>query len=210
MTQRARTHEAKDQRRRAFLAAALEEFFEGGFTASTMDDIAGRAGFSKGTLYLYFDSKEDLFVQLIQSIAMPNVERIERIAESIESAPAALRALLSMAPTLVRESELPRIVKVLIAESGAFPEVVQGYREQVLDRVLAAVARILERGHDTGELAVRDAQLTARLAIAPILLSAIWRVVFETDDDRVDLDALFGLHADTLLRGLSGAEGEIS
>lgn len=203
MTRRARTQEAKNQRRQALLQAALEEFFESGFVAARMADIARRAHLSKGTLYLYFSSKEELFVELIRSIAMPNVERIERISESIESAPRAIRALLAMAAVMVRESHLPRIIKVLIGESGAFPQVVQGYREQVLDRVLAAMTRILERGHQAGELRVPDPQLTARLVVAPIVFSAIWRVVFETDDDRIDLDTLFGLHAELLIRGLS-------
>ncbi len=204
---RARSEQAKDKRRRALLAAALEEFFARGFTAARMEDVARRAGLSKGTLYLYVDSKQELFVELIRTIAMPKVERIEQIADSIENSHEAIRTILAVAAVMVRESPLPRVVKVLIAESGAFPEVVRSYREQVLDRVFAALARILERGRAAGELKIRNADLAVRLVVAPIIFSAIWRVVFETgDEDRLDLESLYQLHADTLLHGLSATD----
>ena len=61
MMKRARSDEAKDERRAQLLDAALDEFFEKGFSAARMDDIARRAKLSKGTLYLYFDSKKAMF-----------------------------------------------------------------------------------------------------------------------------------------------------
>ena len=205
---RARTSEAKGERRQALLKAALDEFFERGFTAARMDDIARRAGLSKGTLYLYFDSKEALFTALVDTIAVPNVERIEGMVITLPSATEALRALMAFAPRMIRETPLPRVAKVLIADAGAFPDVVRRYRSQVIDRVLAAVAGVLERGRAAGEFTVDDPQLTARLVVAPIILSAIWRVVFETDSETpIDLDALFALHETMLLRALSAEAG---
>lgn len=204
---RARTSQAKDQRRQAMLNAALDEFFERGFTAARMDDIARRAGLSKGTLYLYFESKEALFGALIDSIALPNVTRMEEFLAAAPSARAALHALMGFLPQLIRDTPVPRIAKVLIADAGAFPEVVQRYRHQVIDRILAAVTALLERGRDSGELVVDDPRLTARLVVAPVAFSAIWRVVFETDPAaRVDLDALFATHERMLLRALGMAD----
>ena len=201
---RARTIEAKDARRRAVLNAALDEFFERGFTAARMDDIARRAGLSKGALYLYFDSKEELFSGLVETIAMPNLERVEQLVGTTRSPTEAIRLLMAFAPRLIVGSPLPRIVKVLIADSGAFPEVVRDYRRQVIDRVLGAIARLLERGRATGEFQVDDPHLAARLVVAPIVLSAMWRVVFETDPEaQVDVEALFALHEQFLLRALS-------
>lgn len=204
---RARTAEAKLKRRRALLEAALDEFFERGFAAARMDDIAARAGLSKGTLYLYFDSKEALFLALVESVALPNVVQMEHLLARAPSATAALRQLMAFLPHLVRRTPLPHIVKVLIGDAGTFPATAQRYRHEVVDRVLAAVAAVLRRGHDSGELRVDDAELTARLVIAPVLMSAVWRVVFESDPGaRVDLDALFAAHEAMLLRAL-GAEG---
>ncbi|NIA68267.1 TetR/AcrR family transcriptional regulator [Pelagibius litoralis] len=201
---RARTPAAKDERRQALLKAALDEFFDRGFTAARMDDIARRAGLSKGALYLYFDSKDALFIALIETVAAPNVEKVEHLAAAAPSATAALHALTGFMPHLIRETPLPRVVKVLLADAGAFPDVVRRYRSQVIDRVLAAIAAVLERGKRSGELAVDDPKLTARLVVAPVLLSAIWSVVFEIDPEaRVDLDALFALHKKMLLHALA-------
>ena len=103
---------------------------------------------------------------------------------------------------------MPRVAKVLIADSGAFPDVVQRYRRQVVDRVLAAVAGLLERGHAAGEMVIDEPPLTARLVVAPIIMSAIWRVVFETETEAgIDLNALFALHERLLLRALSAGDG---
>lgn len=204
---RARTAEAKDQRRQRLVEAALDEFSERGFAAARMEDIASRAGLSKGTLYLYFDSKEGLFEELIDTIAVPNVERIEELARAAPSATQAIEAFLEVAGQLVRESKLPRVVKTLIADSGAFPELVSRYRTDVLDRVLAAFAGVLARAHEAGELEIEDPDLTARLVLAPVVFSAIWSVVFETPEERdqgsgVDVGRLLALHRRNLLTAL--------
>ena len=104
---RARSDEAKDERRQALLGAALDEFFEKGFTATRMDDIARRAKLSKGTLYLYFDSKEAMFRSLIESFALPNLAKIEQITTSAGSLRDALSGLASFVPLLIRHSEMP-------------------------------------------------------------------------------------------------------
>ena len=205
--QRARSDEAKDERRQAFLNAALDEFFDRGFTAARMDDIARRAGVSKGALYLYFDSKEALFAALVETVAVPNLEIIERSVAEAPSAVEAIRAMLRLAPYLIRTSDLPRLMKVLVGDSRAFPDVVTRYRQDVIDRVMGAVISMLARGRDNGEFEIADPQLTARLVAAPSLFSAMWRVVFEHDPEaRVDLDALFALHERMLLKGLGAQE----
>ena len=205
MQQRARTEEAKDQRRQALLAAALDAFFERGFSATRMEDIAARAGVSKGALYLYFPSKEALFTALVDVYALPNVERIEAAASAAPNATAAIDAFISLAPRLVRETAVPKIMKILIADAPAFPEIVNDYRRNVVERGLGLFAGILERAKKTGEFDIDDPQLTARIVIAPMLLSAVWHVVFERNDPKatVDLEALFALHGEMLLRALT-------
>ena len=78
--QRARTDADKDDRRQALIAAALDEFYERGFAAARMDDIARRAKLSKGALYLYFDSKEALFQAVTESFILPHIEMVEAAA----------------------------------------------------------------------------------------------------------------------------------
>ncbi len=204
---RARTDEAKEARRLAFLTAALDEFFERGFAAARMDDIAARAGFSKGTIYLYFDSKEALFTALVEAYALPNIARFEAAAKNAGGGLSTICAFMKFAPTIIRETPVPKLAKVLIGDAPAFPEMATAYRKQVVDRVLGMVAGSLKQAKDAGEIEIDDPALTARIVVAPIILSAVWRIVFEHDSKaRVDLDALFALHEKMLMRALGAGE----
>ncbi len=202
--QRARTQEAKEERRNALLTAALDEFYERGFTAARMDDIAQRAGLSKGSIYLYFDSKDALFTALVNEFALPNVERLELITSQAESAADAIHLMMTFAPTLVRETVVPKIIKILIADAPAFPNTVTTYRKNVVERGLGLLTNILRHAADRGEFKIADPNLTARILIAPVILSAIWSVLFEHDKDAVvDVKALFALHEKMILTALS-------
>jgi AcrR family transcriptional regulator len=201
---RARTEEAKDKRRLALMTAALDEFFEKGFSAARMDDIAKRAGLSKGAIYLYFDSKEALFTSLVDAFAIPNIERIEQAAEAAGSAMAAIEAMMRLAPVFIRETPVPKIMKILIADAPAFPEMVTAYRKKVVERVLGAITNALKKAKENGEIDIGDPALTARLVVAPIVMSGIWRILFEHDPKaKVDLEALFALHEQILKRALA-------
>jgi AcrR family transcriptional regulator len=205
---RARTDEAKDARRQALLDAALEEFFDRGFSAARTHDIAQRAGLSKGTLYLYFDSKEAVFAELIESLTSPNLARIEEIAETATSVLDAIDRFTEFAPHLVRTSDLPRLLKVLIGDSQYFPDTLKGYREKVLDRVLGAIGSVLEAAKARGEIEIGDPHLAARLVIAPVVFSGLWQAMFSADPEaEVDLEALFREHARLLRRGMEPRGG---
>ncbi len=207
-TKRARSDEAKDQRRGVLLSAALDEFYERGFSAAKMDDIARRAGVSKGALYLYYDSKEALFSALVELVALPNLERIEAAMESAPPGLAALRTMTRMAPVLIQHTNLPRLMKVLVSDAFTFPDVVVAYREKVIDRMLALLTRTLDRAMNEGEIVRCDPSLLARLVVAPVVLSGLWQVVFNTvKETDVDLGALFSLHADLLERALKTQGG---
>jgi AcrR family transcriptional regulator len=204
---RARTPQAKDERRQALLTAALDEFFERGFSAARMDDIAARAGLSKGALYLYFDSKDALFTSLIEEFAVPNIERVEAIASQATSAEEALREFTRFAPTLIRESSIPKIMKVLVANAPAFPETATAYRKKVVERGLGVIAGVLAKAKSSGEFTLDDPALAARLVAAPVIFSALWRILFEHDSEaQLDVEALLDLHVRTLIRGLTAEE----
>ena len=201
--QRARTETDKNRRRELLLTAALDEFYERGFAAARMEDIARRAALSKGTLYLYFESKDDLFRALIQQHAVPNIASIEAMSHAAPSFESALGAIASFAPQLIRHSQLPKLMKVLAADSHNFPDVIQSYRTEVIERGLSAIANALERAAASGEIQVEDAPLMARLVIAPMVLSMLWQALFaETDDEPIDLERLFAMHAANLKRAL--------
>ena len=201
---RARSDEAKDERRQELLSAALDEFYEKGFAATRMSDIAKRAGLSKGTLYLYFDSKEDLFRGLMETLASPNLDVIEEIIEQSGSLKEALSGISRFAPVLIQHTDLPRLMKVLVGDSQMFPELVSTYRHEMVERVLAIIAGMLRRAHETGEAVVDNPELTARILIAPIVLSALWQAIFNSRSEaEIDLSQLFRIHERMMLNALT-------
>ncbi|MGV6801583.1 MAG: TetR/AcrR family transcriptional regulator [bacterium] len=198
------TNTAKDERRQQLIEAALDEFYERGFMAARMEDIAARAGLSKGTLYLYFNSKEELFRALITTLAIPNLDMIDTIAKNAPSFDEALNQLSIFAPKMLRHSRLPKLMKVLIGDSQNFPDIIDDYRQNIIERILGHIAALLERSQRRGEIHIEDAALTARLIIAPIALSGIWQAVFATDSRHdIDLDTLFRLHIEILKKALT-------
>lgn len=200
---RARSNAAKDERRQVLLSAALDEFFEKGFAATRMDDVAKRAGLSKGTLYLYFNSKDALFQGLVESLASPNLEIVQQITEQAGSLKDALFGIRQFAPVLIRQTALPRLMKVLIGDSQLFPKMVRAYREELIEQVLSMLASLLRRADQNGEAKVQNPELTARLIMAPIIFSAMWQAVFnQKSEAEVDLDQLFAIHEEMMLKAL--------
>lgn len=206
---RARSPERKEQRRQALLDAALDTFFLKGFALARMEDIAQAAGVSKGTIYLYFDSKEAIFKALVETIALPNLSQLQSLLEADIPLEAALDSLATLLPEIVSRTSLPKLAKILIADSQAFPDMVSYYREQVVDRVLLALTRLLERAQERGEIRRVNAALTARLVISPVLFSVIWKTVFEpVGRDSLNIESLLALHVGYLKLGLGLSAGE--
>lgn len=200
---RARSNQAKGERRALLLKAALDEFFEKGFSAARMSDIARRADLTKGTLYLYFESKQALFKALIEQLAAPNLDHMAMLASSAPTFSEAMDRLASFAPVLIGQSDMPRLMKVLIGDSHSFPDIILAYREEVLGRLFSIIAKALERARQAGEIECEDTQLTARLIVAPVALSGVWHALFGQDKaEAIDLKKLFRMHADYMRRAL--------
>ena len=187
------------------LAAALRIFSEKGFAATRLDDVAREVGVSKAALYLYFESKQAIFEALVRSAVIPNVERLERmVAEWRGSTGELLSHLVEAIARIVIESEIAAFPKLIIAEASNFPDLARFYRSQVIERVLGLLASIVRRGIDRGEFRPTDPHLAARLVIAPVLFSAIWKTCFARHDAApFDPAPLLRLHVDMLLKGLA-------
>jgi AcrR family transcriptional regulator len=177
---------------------------ERGFAATRIDDIAARAGVSKGTVYLYFPSKQAVFEALVRQSVLPNVERL--IGETarpdmpvLEILPRLLRAIMQT----VAGSSLMQFPRLIIAESPQFPELAQFWRETVIDRMLGVVSGLIERGIAAGEIRPVDPKDAARLMIAPLLMAVIWSTTFVRPDESFDLGIFIDRHLDIYLRGLA-------
>ena len=198
----------KDARPQEILEAALQVFAEKGFAAARMDEIAQRARVSKGTIYLYFESKEAVFRALIQATLVRRVTDLVALVRDHKGPIAPLlRELLMRLGHFLSTSDLVMLPKMVIAEAGNFPDLARIYREEVVERGLALFGGLLQTGMDRGEFRKVPVQHAVRLCMAPLLLAAIWRTTFAPiDREPYDYAGLIEAHVSTLLRGLQPEE----
>jgi AcrR family transcriptional regulator len=199
----------KQARPQEILDAALACFAERGFAASRMDDIAERAGVTKGTIYLYFENKDAVFKALVrESIGAQLATVLENVRAYEGPSRELLRLILTVLGQFARTSDRVVLPKILIAEAGNFPELARFYREEIIDKGLSVMSGAIARGIERGEFRNVNPQHAARLCIAPILLAIFWRTTFAQFDAKpYDYQGFVETHLDVLLRGLA-ADGE--
>lgn len=195
----------KDFRPAELLEAALDVFFEKGFAAARLEDIAARAGVSKGTIYLYFQSKEDVFEALVRSIPQPNIEQLRALAaDTLVPADVMLRRVLTFMGGLLREGRMAMFPRLVIGEGGRFPKLAEAYKREVISRGVSVISSIIERGIAEGRFRKVDPIHAAYGAVSPVLFVAIWRTTFEHFDiSPLDGAAFVEQHIDTFLRGIT-------
>jgi len=194
----------KEARPSELMAAALGLFVEKGFAATRLEEVALRAGVAKGTLYLYFDSKEALFRAVIQEGILPVVAEGEAIAARHAGSSAdLLERLLENWWTRVGQTDYAGIPKLMVAESRNFPEVAQFYYENVIRRGRALIGAALERGMDSGEFRRVDVETCIEVVIAPILMLLIWRFSMGScQNNQAEPRQYLAVHMDLLRQGL--------
>ena len=186
------------------LAAALASFAERGFAATRLDDVAARAGVTKGTLYLYFRNKQELFEAVVSQELVPTIELAEAMVANATAPSLVLIEQLVGLFSQIMKSSLSAIPKLVLTEAGNFPDLARFYLEEVVDRGMSLLRRILERGVEAGELRPVAAESAVMCVIAPLLLGILWRHSFERHAGRpLDIDALCRTHLDLLRRGLA-------
>jgi AcrR family transcriptional regulator len=193
-----------EDRPREICAAALDVFSEKGFAAARLDEIARRAGVSKGTLYLYFKDKEDLFRAVVRDAIAPNVVAITSTIATLDAPfPAVVRAFL--AGFAEREARLPigAVAKMVVGESRNFPELARVWHDEVASKAIGALAVFIEGAQKRGEVRGGDPRLYAFSLMGPMVLGALWRATLvPAGGQPLDIDALAKQHAETVLEGL--------
>jgi len=193
-----------DERPREICAAALEVFAEKGFAAAKLDEIARRAGVSKGTLYLYFMDKQELFRAVVRSAIVPNIEAITSAVSAL-NAPVSDVVRMFLDEFAEREARLPvgAVAKIVIGESRNFPELARVWHDEVASRAIGALAAFVERAQQRGEVRAGDPRLYAFSLVGPMVLGALWRATLvPAGGQPLDLEALAKQHAETVLSGL--------
>lgn len=197
----------KEARPAEIIAAAYAVFSEHGYAAARLEDVAARAGVSKGALYLYFETKQDLFEAVVREAVAPNLDALTQLVEAHQGPCADLiRALFARLAALADATPLGGLVKLVVSESRNFPDVARIWHERLVSRALPLLAGVVAEGQRRGELRPGDPRHAAFSLVAPLLLGVLWRETFEPVGGRpLDLPALVGQHVETVLAGL-GAE----
>ncbi len=193
-----------DARPSEILAAALALFSEKGFSSSRMEDVAARAGVSKGAIYLYFPDKFALLKALVQQAIGGQIDLAARLVDRLEGPVAPLIAqMVRMFVLRVETTDLPSIIKLVISESRAHPEIGRFYLDNVIMVAMPLLERLIGKGVASGEFRAADPRLTVKCLLGPMLLSAVWRSVFEPlGAEQLDVAALAEQHLDIFLKGL--------
>jgi AcrR family transcriptional regulator len=186
------------------LEAALDVFVARGFAATRMDDIAAHAGVSKGTIYLYYPSKQAIFEALVRANLIPTLERAEALLTAPGgSAAAKLRQILGFMGEAIANPRLVAIPKLVLTEAGNFPEMASFYRREVVGRGLALLESLLRCGIAAGEFHDIDPRPAARLFMAPVILTALWQTTFAPiEETPLSSGAVLSLHTELFLRAI--------
>jgi AcrR family transcriptional regulator len=183
------------------LDAALSVFAERGFAAAKLTEIARRAGVSKAALYLYFETKEDLFRATARSLVTPDLAAIASALEASEAPFAELApVLLARAAVLLAEGRPASLVTMVIGESRNFPDLASIWRADVVEQVLSLLSGVIARAQARGEVIAGDPRLYAFSLMGPLVMGGLFLAVF--GEGGPDLPALAKQHARAALHGM--------
>ncbi|HYT64666.1 MAG TPA: TetR/AcrR family transcriptional regulator [Gemmatimonadales bacterium] len=195
----------KNARPEEIISAALEVFADRGFAATKLEDVARRAGVTKGTIYLYFENKEALFKALVRETIVPVIEQGEALAKSFTgSARDLFEQLIREYFRLVGDTSLSGIPRLMIAEARNFPQLARFYYEEVITRGHRLMGGVLERGIKAGEFRKVDVPVATKLAMAPLMHAVVARKAFAACmPEGFDVARYLDTHIDLYLHGIS-------
>lgn len=194
----------KETRPGDIVRAALDVFSEKGFAGARMEEIASRAGVSKGAPYLYFPTKEDLFAAVVREVVEPNIEPMLELARQHDGPlEPLLRGMTQHIAHIAETTPLGRVVKLVISESNTFPEMARIWHDNLIDKALGTLSHLITRAQERGEVRPGDPRHHAISIISPVLLGIVFRETFVPVGAKpFDLPALIKQHLDTVLPGL--------
>ena len=203
----------KDARPGELLDAALDLFVEKGFAATRSEEVAKRAGVSKGTLFLYFASKEELFKAVVrENISGLFIEWNAEFVNFQGSTADMLRYCMTAWWKRIGSTKASGITKLMMSEARNFPELAAFYEHEVIQPGNELIQRVLQRGVDRGEFRPIDMKYGVYIVLAPMLFLAMWKHSLGTCTTGVQLipEEYLSVQVETLLYGLSVGSGSTS
>jgi len=197
----------KQDRPGELLEAALDLFVEKGFAATRVEEVAARAGVSKGTLFLYFPSKEDLFKAVVrENVVHPVTQGAGEIEHFKGNSGQLLEWMMLQWWHRYGATQASGISKLIMSEATNFPELALFYRQEVIESGQALVRSVLQRAIDQGEFRPVDVELALHSVMAPLLFLVMWKHSMGPccpSHTQINPEAFISQHAQLLVRGLS-------
>ncbi|MGO4194063.1 TetR/AcrR family transcriptional regulator [Rhizobium sp. YAF28] len=193
--------EQKARRPAEILDAAFEEFVDSGYVATRVEDIASRVGVTKGTVYVYFETKEQLFEAMIGHISEPLEGLLASANELKGTATERLEKTIELIYDLVvRDRRLRELMRFIIAEGSRFPQIVDRHHEAFIDPLDWQMQSLIDDGVRLGEFRSAPAAFSDAV-VAPAITFLFFKLLF--DERRpLDRDAYVKAHVDLVLHGL--------
>lgn len=202
--QEPRWERRKESRPGELIQSALDVFVEKGYAATRLDEVAKRAGVSKGTVYLYFTNKEELFKAVVRDTVVATIDTAQSVVDNHNGSVADLvRKLMRTWWDNLGATPVSAIPKIIVSEAGNFPEIAKFYHEEVLRRGERMSVPVIQRGIESGEFRDVDSKMARHLIIAPFFYLCIWQFSFaQCTEERMDIERFVDMHIDMILRGL--------
>ncbi len=194
----------KEARPVELLDAALTLFVEKGYAATKVEEVALKAGVSKGTLFLYFATKEELFKAVIRSNLAEHFPGWNQEFESFQGSTAEMLAYAMQSWwERIGNTRASGITKLVSSEGSNFPEVVEFYEAEVLRPGRNLFKAILQRGIDRGEFRAMDTDTAVYSLVSTVFFLSMWRHSLSPCDSSSTLDpqAFMQSHVDALIHG---------
>jgi AcrR family transcriptional regulator len=193
----------KAERPQEILEAAFAQFSRNGYATTTLEQIAERAGVTKGTIYVYFENKEHLFISMVREFTKAAHETVQGMYETHDGSTAdLLRAQFSFIyQHIVEDRRRREVVRMLIAEAPRFPQLADRYHEEILKPCLEMLRQAIQRGIDRGEIRSSAIVETPQIVISPVVLLDLWMMMFD-DRQPLDMKTYFNAHLELVLNGL--------
>lgn len=195
----------KDERPAEIMNAALLLFVSKGFVATKIDDIAKKAGVSKGTVYLYFASKEVLFKEMVYQLMVPKIHEVEEYIATYEGSQSELLCVvIRQWWKVVKSSGLTGVPKLIISEADNFPELTRFYVKEVIHRVQTVFVNILNKGIEIKEFRKVEPLLSARVIMSSMVYFSMWDCSLKKYDQKgLETDELIEQHITILVNGIA-------
>jgi AcrR family transcriptional regulator len=202
-------HRRKEARPQELLEAGLALFVEKGFAATKSEEVAALAGVSKGTLYLYYPSKEELFKAVVRESLIARIAEGEVLFANHQGSMADLLTLvMNEWWRRVGQGKAGGISKIMLAEARHFPDLALFYVDEVVLPTHQLLGRLIERGIESGEFRPVPVAETVHVLIGPMLymmLSEHSFSVCKTQLPVIDPLVILAVQLDLILRGLLAA-----